>query len=125
MLLSNLNLLPNYSNKLVKIPSHSLDNEELQLQEQFRKSYLKNWLIQLGSRHDCTQQIRQKALKCANAVDDAKGFAPQFISLLDELENPLNWRKFAGKSSDPTFPTSMEKDSGIKHTCTLLKQELL
>lgn len=77
-----------YSNKLVRTPIHLVFQEEIKLQNQARKQFLKECLLQTRSRFDCPRAVQQQVSALLFPFDTLtpSQFRTQFISFIAEME---------------------------------------
>lgn len=78
-----------YSDKLIKSPPHVVAREELSLQRQLRKQFMKNWLTQLVTSSQCPGEAQQHIFATMGALDhpDAREFRTRFFTLLEKLQS--------------------------------------
>ena len=78
-----------YSDKLVKSPSHVVAKEEVQLQSQSRKQFMKKWLVDLAARGGCPREAQALVPRISAVIDplDPLQFRTLFLDLLDKLQN--------------------------------------
>jgi len=95
-----------YSNKLIKIPTHLAANEEIKLQNQVRKQYLKKYLIQVRARTNCPRDVQHQIFTLLSAFEtlSTAQFRTQFISILSEMEKlgdleGICWKEFRSNLS--------------------------
>src|SRR5581483_10601365 len=77
-----------YSNKLVRISTHLVIQEEMKLQNQVRKQFLKEYLVQIRSRFDCPRAAQQQISSLITSFDTLtpEQFRNLFTSLITEME---------------------------------------
>ncbi len=92
----NFESVSQYSDRLVKITSQKLAEEEWSLQQQTRTQFLKTWLAEIAGRSNCPREVQQHIFKLSKTLDPlALGeFRTQFLQLLDKLENAPELEKF-------------------------------
>lgn len=101
-----LEIPSSYSNKLIKIPPHLVANEEIKLQNQVRRQYLKKYLLQVRAHSNCPRDVQHQIfglLSTFEALSVAQ-FRTQFISILSEMEKfegleGICWKEFRSKLS--------------------------
>lgn len=84
-----------YSDKLVKSPLHVVAKEELQLQSQSRKQFMKKWLVDLAARANCPREAQALVPRISAVIDplDPAQFRTLFLDLFDKLQNTSELEK--------------------------------
>ena len=94
-----------YSDKLVKCLPHAVEKEEQSLQEQSRKTFLKEWLAKLALNPNCPRDAQQQILSMSAAIDtyDTVKFREQFLLLVNKLEKGPELEKFCWEELHATL----------------------
>lgn len=90
-----------YSDKLIKCQTHVLQKEEQNLQEQFRKQFLRQSLTEIASRPNCPIRAQQEIFQLIATIDssDYDQFRSKFLIFLEKLQNApeleaICWKEF-------------------------------
>lgn len=91
----------NYSNKLIKTTPHFIEIEEVKLQNQVRKQFLKEYFAQIRARSDCPRSVQQQIFTLLNTFEtlNPAQFRTQLILIVSEMEKISNleglcWKEF-------------------------------
>jgi UDP-N-acetylglucosamine:LPS N-acetylglucosamine transferase len=77
-----------YSDRLVKVPPHTLAKEERTLQEKTRKQFLVRCMLELASRPHLPRQVHEQMMETVRTLQNSSDFRlfhTQFTTLLNKL----------------------------------------